>query len=115
MAKVNIYIPDDLLEMVDAEASDELRSRSSVVQEAVAEYLTASRKAQREEERQRRARNALAIADEIKASIAAEHPNPDITGAEFIRGLRDADDDATDEEIEALIRSRRPKGGRYVG
>jgi Arc/MetJ-type ribon-helix-helix transcriptional regulator len=115
MAKVNIYIPNDLLEMVDAEASGELRSRSSVVQEAVAEYLTASAKHRRQEERRARDQRALDIADEIRASIAAEHPNPDITGAEFIRGLRDADDDATDEEIEALIRSRRPKGGRYVG
>lgn len=115
MAKVNVYIPDDLLEQVDADAALGDRSRSSVVQEALAEYLTDSRKAKRERERRRDMGKALEILEHIRSMPPGPTDIPDIMGSEFIRGLRDADDDATDEEIIELIRTRRPKGGHYVG
>lgn len=115
MAKVNVYIPDDLLEQVDADATRDARSRSSVVQEALAEYLTDSRKERRERERLDDERRALAIIDGLLAKPPGPTDIPDITGSEFVRGLRDADDDATDVEIIELIRTRRPKGGHYVG
>jgi Arc/MetJ-type ribon-helix-helix transcriptional regulator len=115
MAKVNVYIPDDLLEQVDADAALGDRSRSSVVQEALAEYLTESRKEKRDRERREDMGKALEILDRIHAMPPGPTDIPDITGSEFIRGLRDADDDATDDEIIELIRTRRPKGGHYVG
>lgn len=115
MAKVNVYIPDALLEQVDAEAAGLLRSRSFVVQEAVTEYLSESKRAQREEKRRADMAEALAIVDRLLATPPGPTDIPDISMTEFIRGLRDADDDATDDEIIDLIRSRRPTGGRYVG
>jgi len=115
MAKVNVYIPDDMLEQVDASAARELRSRSSVVQEALAEYMTEARKAARERARLEDERKALEIVDRLLATPPSPSDISDISGSEYVRGLRDAGDDPSDEDIIELIRTRRPTGGRYVG
>ena len=43
------------------------------------------------------------------ASSAEHEPNPEFSAGEFLRGLRDADDDATDEEIVEMILARKDK------
>lgn len=60
MAKVNVSIPDELLEQVDEIASELHRSRSGLVQEATARYV-----AEALAERERKARE-----EEISAAFA---------------------------------------------
>lgn len=95
MAKVNIYIPDDLLEHVDADATALGRSRSSIVQEALAEYVST----RAESERRAGVERAIAIADRIAARWAESDRLPEIGGSEFLIGLRRASDDDSDAEV----------------
>lgn len=106
MAKVNVYIPDELLEHVDADAATLGRSRSSIVQEALAEYV-ASRT-----EMQRRAgvERAIAIADRVSARWAEKDRLPEVSGSEFLIGLRHAPDGATDAEIVRRVIEERSGG-----
>ncbi len=89
MAKVNIYIPDALLEEIDASAAERGVSRSAFVQEAAAEYLTDARVLSAEEERRRSIDRALAVMDEIKA---LPDPYPEVSNAQILRALRDGTD-----------------------
>jgi hypothetical protein len=89
MAKVNIYIPDELLEEIDASATSRGLSRSAFVQEAAAGYLTVER-----DEKLLRARRAgydraKAIMDEIKS---LPDPYPDVSNLQILRALRDGID-----------------------
>lgn len=95
MAKVNIYIPDDLLEHVDADAVALGRSRSSIVQEALAEYVASRAEAQRREGVER----AIAIAERVSARWAESDRFPEVSGSEFLIGLRSAPDGTSDAEV----------------
>ena len=90
MAKVNVSIPDALLEDVDALAASLGRSRSGFVQEATALYVARVRDEQAAEERRRDIEEAIAGMREI-----AKHLEP------F---------DST-----AAIRADRDRGGRKAG
>ena len=86
MAKVNVSLPDELLDAVDELAGELRRSRSGLVQEATAQYVAAVR-----EQRARAARRAGiedAIADARKLSQIV--PHGDDTTA-LIRRDRDGD------------------------
>ena len=106
MAKVNIYIPDDLLAHVDADAATLGRSRSSIVQEALAEYVAKSA----ESERRTGVERGLAIADEVAARWAGSDWLPEVGGTEFLIGLRRAPDGASDAEIVRRIIEERSGG-----
>lgn len=106
MAKVNVYIPDDLLEHVDADARALGRSRSSVVQEALAEYVASRNESQRRAGVER----AIAIADRISARWAESDRLPEVSGSEFLIGLRHAPDGASDAEIVRRIIEERSGG-----
>lgn len=71
MAKINISIPDGLLEDIDDLASWLKRSRSGLIQEATTQYVAQLREEQAAEERRRdirRARNQLsALGKELPA------------------------------------------------
>lgn len=95
MAKVNVYIPDDLLELVDSDAVALGRSRSSIVQEALAEYVASRAETQRRAGIER----AIAIADEVAAMWADNDTTPEVSGSEFLIGLRHAPDGASDAEV----------------
>ena len=95
MAKVNIYIPDDLLEHVDADATALGRSRSSIVQAALAEYVAT----RAESERRAGVERAIAIADRISARWAENDRLPEASGSEFLIGLRHAPEGASDAEV----------------
>lgn len=93
MAKVNVYIPDDLLEQIDADAAALDRSRSSVVQEALAEYV-ASRA---QESRRADASRAIEVAENLAATWREHDRHPEVSASDYLVGLRqvdDADDDA---------------------
>jgi hypothetical protein len=107
MAKVNIYIPDDLFYEVNASAVMDGKSRSAVIQEALAEYVAGKRTATLETERRDRMERALRIADEIAASSRENDRYPDIMASELLLEARWAQDDPSEEELVRRIRAKR--------
>lgn len=95
MAKVNVYIPDDLLEHVDIDALALGRSRSSIVQEALAQYVSARSEA----ERRTRAEAAIEIADRVAATWPAHDSVPEVGASDFLIGLRHASEGDSDADI----------------
>lgn len=69
MAKVNISIPDELLDQVDALAAELELSRSGLIQEASARYVTATREEQARIEREQSIDEAIRIARELSRRI----------------------------------------------
>ncbi|MHB1016946.1 MAG: ribbon-helix-helix protein, CopG family [Coriobacteriia bacterium] len=106
MAKVNVYIPDDLLEHVDADAATLSRSRSSIVQEALAEYVAARTESARRSGIER----ATEIADDVASKWAESDRLPGVSGSEFLIGLRHAPDGASDAEVVRRIIEERADG-----
>jgi len=70
MAKVNISLPNDLLAQIDTLAAELQRSRSGLIQEAAAEYVTRvleeRRRAERAEKINRAIERARAFAETIE-------------------------------------------------
>jgi predicted transcriptional regulator len=85
MAKVNVSLPDDLLEQVDELAAQADRSRSGFVQEATARYVVAVREERAEAERRASIERAAAGMRALSAKVGAF----DATSA--IRADRDSD------------------------
>ncbi|PKQ19412.1 MAG: hypothetical protein CVT66_10290 [Actinobacteria bacterium HGW-Actinobacteria-6] len=108
MAKVNVYIPDDLLEQVDVDALSLGRSRSSIVQEALAEYVAT----RSEVERRTGVERAIGIADRVAASWSEHDTAPEVGASDFLIGLRHASESDSDAEIVRRILSERPGEGR---
>ncbi|MBU4557016.1 MAG: ribbon-helix-helix domain-containing protein [Actinobacteria bacterium] len=86
MAKVNVSLPDDLLEQVDSLAEELDRSRSGLVQEATAHYVVHLQEKIAAEERRESILQAMAGMREI-----AKHLPPGMDGTEIIRRDRDND------------------------
>lgn len=110
MAKVNVYIPDDMLEELDALATAAGRSRSSLVQEAMADYVIGSRSAEAREARRKRIEEAVRGMDEIRAM---PDPYPDVDAVDQLRAMRanpDEDVDLAKLQAEAVARKRKAKG-----
>jgi predicted transcriptional regulator len=103
MAKVNIYVPDELLEVVDAGARQDNRSRSSVVQEALTEYVSARAESGRRSAIER----AVATAESIAKRWAAADALPGVGASEYLVGLRAAEENDTDAQIVRRIVSAR--------
>ncbi len=95
MAKVNVYIPDELLEYVDGDALALGRSRSSIVQEALAEYVATRSEA----ERRSRAEDAIEIADRVAATWTDYDAAPEVGASDFLIGLRHASEGDSDADI----------------
>jgi metal-responsive CopG/Arc/MetJ family transcriptional regulator len=86
MAKVNVSLPDELLDDVDALAAELDSSRSGLVREATARYVTQVRAEQAARERAEAIRAAAEQMRDIAKSV------PDGTdGATLIRADRDGD------------------------
>lgn len=107
MAKVNVYIPDDLLESVDVDALALGRSRSSIVQEALAEYVAVRGEA----ERRAGVERAIDIADRIAAAWPEYDASPEVAASDFLIGLRHASEGDSDAEIVRRILEAGPGGG----
>ncbi|MDO8963420.1 MAG: ribbon-helix-helix protein, CopG family [Coriobacteriia bacterium] len=86
MAKVNVSIPDELLEQVDAIAADLHRSRSGLVQEATAQYVARVQDERAREERRESIERAIAGARALAELI----PDGE-DGTTIIRRDRDTD------------------------
>lgn len=86
MAKVNVSLPDELLEAVDALAEELHRSRSGLVQEATAQYIARMNDEQARQERRRAIEAAMADARNLAGLVPA---GDDATS--IIRRDRDSD------------------------
>lgn len=86
MAKVNVSLPDELLEQVDELARELDRSRSGLVQEAAAHYVAHVREAQAERER----RESIESAMRELRDLSQELPGGEDAVA-LIRADRDSD------------------------
>jgi metal-responsive CopG/Arc/MetJ family transcriptional regulator len=91
MAKINISLPDELLGEVDSLAEQLHRSRSGLVQEATARYVSGVRDEQARAERRRTIESAMSDARAVSALV----PAGDDTTA-LIRRDRDSDYGGTD-------------------
>ena len=85
MAKVTISIPDDLLAEVDALAAELNESRSGLVQEATASYVTAAKTHRFEAARRARIERAIKTARSLAPYIGS------FDSAAAIRAERDGD------------------------
>lgn len=86
MAKINVSLPDELLETVDSLAAELHRSRSGLVAEATARYVTRLREEQAAEERRASILEAMEGMREL-----AKHVPPGMDTTEIIRRDRDND------------------------
>lgn len=93
MAKVNVSIPDGLLDEVDELAKEADRSRSGFIQEATAHYVVHVREARANEERRRSIEEAMHGMRELASQM---QPGPDTT--ELIRLDRDSDHGRAEDE-----------------
>ncbi|MDT8434795.1 MAG: ribbon-helix-helix protein, CopG family [Anaerosomatales bacterium] len=83
MAKLTIFLPDELLAEIDAHAAREDRSRSSVIREASAHYLASTQSAEADARRRAAVDESLALFDELVAA-------PSLDGRPGLEILREA-------------------------
>jgi hypothetical protein len=84
VARVNIFIGEDLLEKVDEEARLRNVNRSALFRDALTEYLESRKKAREEEEARLRMERSCRRMDAIADRLGAWDPTP------IIRRFRDA-------------------------
>jgi len=84
MARVNVFMSDDLLKAVDAEAQQEGLNRSALFQRAAELYLRQAREQRDEAERRRKMEDACKRMDELAEKLGDWDP------VSIIRQFRDA-------------------------
>ncbi len=84
MARVNVFMKDDLLKAIDAQAEEEGLNRSALLQKAAEMYLQQARQRRVEIERRRKMEDACKRMDELAEKLGAWDPVP------IIRRFRDA-------------------------
>jgi len=87
MAKINISLPDELLEEVDSLADELRESRSGFVREATTRYVTQVQTERAEQLRREEIDHAMRSAREIAQQIPAGGPDAE----SLIRRDRDSD------------------------
>ena len=65
MARVNVFLKDELLDEINEEAKDEGTNRSSLIQTALEKYLEAKRKKREEEEKRKKMQDACERMDKL--------------------------------------------------
>lgn len=83
MARINVFLNDDLLKAVTAEVEQAGTSRSALIQKALADYLEAQRTAREEAEVQRRMDEACRRMDALARKLGDWDP------VKVIRAFRD--------------------------
>ena len=74
MARINVFLKDDLLKAVDAEAGLAAIKRSALIQAALDSYLQAQRRAREETEAQRRMDDACRRMDALAEKLGDWDP-----------------------------------------
>ncbi len=69
MARVNVFLKDELLDEINEEAKGEGANRSALIQTALEEYLEAKRKKRAEEEKRKKMREASRRIDELAKEL----------------------------------------------
>ena len=69
MARVNVFLKDDLLDAINEEAKEEGTNRSALIQTALEEYLQAKRKEREEEERRKQMKEASERIDRLAKKL----------------------------------------------
>ena len=86
MARVNVFMSDELLKAVDAEAKDEGINRSALLQKAAEAYLQQARQQRQEAEQRRKMQEASKRMDQMAERLGTWDPVP------IIRQFRDTRD-----------------------
>jgi len=84
MARINVFLSDDLLKAINAEAEQAGTSRSALIQKALADYLDAQRAAREKAEAQRRMDEACRKMDALARKLGDWDP------VKIIRQFRDS-------------------------
>jgi len=84
MARVNVFLKNDLLKAVDEEATQAGMSRSALIQRALTAYLEAQRAAREEAEARRRREEACKKMDALAEKLGDWDP------VRIIRAFRDS-------------------------
>jgi metal-responsive CopG/Arc/MetJ family transcriptional regulator len=71
MARVNVFLKDELLEEINREAEVEETNRSCLIQTAVQEYLRTKRKKREEEEKRKKMQEASRKMDALAKKLGA--------------------------------------------
>ena len=78
MARVNVFLRDELLDEINEEAKDEGTNRSSLIQTALEEYLQAKRKKREEEEKRKKMQEASRKMDALAKKLGKWDPQATI-------------------------------------
>ena len=84
MARVNVFLKDELLKAIDAEASESRTNRSALIQSALTGYLDARRKEREEAEMRREMEEACRGMDALAEKLGNWDP------VKVIREFRDS-------------------------
>lgn len=74
MARVNVFLKDELLEEINREAEEEETNRSALIQAALEEYLQAKRKKREEEEKRKKMQEASRKMDALAKKLGKWDP-----------------------------------------
>ncbi len=69
MARVNVFLKDELLNEINSEAKNEGTNRSSLIQSALEKYLASKRREREEEEEQKRMEEACDRMDRLASKL----------------------------------------------
>ena len=69
MARVNVFLKDELLNEINDEAKDEGTNRSALIQTALEKYIEAKRHQREEKEEQKRMKEACDRMDRLAAKL----------------------------------------------
>ena len=71
MARINVFLKDELLDEINCEAEAEETNRSSLIQAALEEYLFAKRMKREEEEKRKKMQEASRKMDALAKKLGA--------------------------------------------
>ncbi|HWP58366.1 MAG TPA: ribbon-helix-helix protein, CopG family [Candidatus Acidoferrales bacterium] len=69
MARVNVFLKDDLLEEINREADAEGVNRSALIQKALEDYLAEKRRMREEEKKRKKMREACEKMDQLAKKL----------------------------------------------
>ena len=78
MARINVFLKDELLDEINEEAKDEGTNRSSFIQTALEEYLQAKREKREEEEKRKQMQQASRKIDALAKKLGDWDPQATI-------------------------------------
>ena len=78
MARVNVFLTDELLEEINEEAKEERTNRSALIQTALEKYIEAKRRGREEKEKRRKMQEASRKMDALAKKLGKRDPQATI-------------------------------------